>query len=315
MSLKGEEEEPQMTVKRRRIRNPDEESRYKGVIIWDIDDTLIIALNSAMIRLTQDVNKSIDRRLVSNVEEYLLDFLDNDLHFSEVDHLKPVEHIREWENFEELGTNTSSSTVESKTSSQCSSGDTITSKKFTPRTYARFLREKYQLSRNCSSDSTVASSDADAPEDLWIDVEKYRRWKKVLADLEKLSGSWTAQARIVLRHLSSHGCRNIVVTASEIIPAYAKLIMWELSEFFDYEDVYSSVHRSKSSIFLKILEDLGRSGCFPDSMASCGDGPDEEAAAKTFSIPFQRIKNTLDLFLVPGLLSTDIALEIPEEYR
>lgn len=48
--------------------------------------------------------------------------------------------------------------------------------------------------------------------------------------------------------------------------------------------------------------------------AACGDGPDEERAAAHFSIPFKRILCPRDLYSVPGLLRSDLAMEEPEKY-
>ena len=49
-------------------------------------------------------------------------------------------------------------------------------------------------------------------------------------------------------------------------------------------------------------------------IVACGDGPDEERASNHFSIPFQKIKNPIDLYAVPGLLSKEFAISIPEKY-
>ena len=47
---------------------------------------------------------------------------------------------------------------------------------------------------------------------------------------------------------------------------------------------------------------------------ACGDGPDEERASNHFSIPFQKINSPQDLYAVPGLLSKEYAIPIPEKY-
>ena len=48
----------------------------------------------------------------------------------------------------------------------------------------------------------------------------------------------------------------MIVTASEIAPAVAKLIMWGLFEFFDIDDIYSSAKKPKTRVFQHLLEDL-----------------------------------------------------------
>ena len=49
----------------------------------------------------------------------------------------------------------------------------------------------------------------------------------------------------------------MIVTASELAPAIAKLIMWGLFEYFDIKDIYSSANKLKTNVFLHLLKDLG----------------------------------------------------------
>jgi hypothetical protein len=289
--------------------------RYRGIIIWDIDDTLLISLNAAMKRL-QEQTKVIDKYLISNVDKHLLDFLDENLFFSKVDHIQPVEHIRDWATIPDLQealVNIGKSENLEADERSSPFGNDPHSSKLTPKVYADIIRKKYIQTRNTDVNSIISNNNLNLYESAWSDIEKYKKWKMCTSELEKISGGWTSKAKLILNHLALKGCRNIIVTASELISAYAKLIMWELTDFFDFDDVYSSVNRPKTEIFLKILEDLGRSGCSAESMAACGDSNDEATAARTFSIPFQHIRSALDLFLVPGLLGDDLIVDIPKE--
>ena len=47
---------------------------------------------------------------------------------------------------------------------------------------------------------------------------------------------------------------------------------------------------------------------------ACGDGPDEERASNHFSIPFQKINSPQDLYAVPGLLSKEYDIPVPDKY-
>lgn len=75
-------------------------------------------------------------------------------------------------------------------------------------------------------------------------------------------------------------------------------------------DSGSHSHQTQSLSPLYLISDnaLNPSKC----SAACGDGPDEERAAAHFSIPFKRILSPTDLYSVPGLLRSDLAMEIPE---
>lgn len=245
------------------------------VVVWDIDDTLVLINGS--IPLASPDDRDIQRDLTTVVKEYLNQFLTKDWKFVESECLGIVEHISDWERVDDKNDDGELSATAKDSHA-----------------YASYLRKMYGSHR---------LTDANTKDRLPLG------WAATLQVMEDRTFHWTAKARSILAHLQSQNVHNMIVTSSELAPALAKLIMWGFVDFFDINDVYVSAGRNKKDIFLRVLHDIGRQkGATLDSIIACGDGLDEERAASSFHIPFKRISNTQDIFSVPGLLDAQLAV-------
>ena len=75
-----------------------------------------------------------------------------------------------------------------------------------------------------------------------------------------------------------------MVTSSQLVPAIAKTILYELGPVFDIENVYSATKTGKDSCFDRVIQRFGKNVTY----VSIGDGREEEVAAKTVQNDFFR---------------------------
>ena len=78
-----------------------------------------------------------------------------------------------------------------------------------------------------------------------------------------------------------------MVTSSQLVPAIAKTILYELGPVFDIENVYSATKTGKDSCFDRVIQRFGKNVTY----VSIGDGREEEVAAKTVRSDFQETLN------------------------
>lgn len=249
----------QSPSKKRRISeeiSDDKDTSASGVVIWDIDDTIVVIQGS--LKLAQESHQS---DLVKCVKDYLFAYLEKEFYFSDTLHMKVVERLSEWDD-EPTNVGTGETRVERHIETLLHQGASeITSK---GSAYSTFLRAHYH-SFQTSETASRAPQDTDCKEGdgqlLLNSAQLYDRlppgWKGVFDAMESRTFLWTHHARTVLSHLKKKNVRNMIVTASEIAPAIAKLIMWGLFEYFDINDIYSSANKPKTSVFLHLLKDLG----------------------------------------------------------
>jgi phosphoglycolate phosphatase-like HAD superfamily hydrolase len=246
------------------------ESHPTGVVVWDIDDTIVII--QASLKLHRDIYQL---ELVKSVKNYLTAYLDKEFYFNSTLHMEVVERLVDWEK-EPLPPTESPTQIESgeqKTTDFVLGNDVIA----TGKSYSAFLKSHYRAFQKQKDESSEVSTPADVSrvDDDDNDLKsacatstyRYDRlppgWRETYEAMESKTFLWTQQARSVLAHLKKNNVRNMIVTASELAPAVAKLIMWDLFEFFDIDDIYSSAKKAKTTVFEHLLQDLGRSPHIP----------------------------------------------------
>ena len=258
-------------TKKRKICEEDSNEKVTnstGVVIWDIDDTIVVI--QASLKLANEAHQS---DLVKCVKDYLFAYLEKEFYFSDTMHMKVVERLSEWD--EELINPlncgiTAERQIESLTHQAACD---ITAR---GSSYSIFLKSHYrsfQTSETTSCEPLITDNvESSTPTNnsgpignmgrvLSNSAQVYDRlppgWKGVFDAMESRTFLWTHHARTVLSHLKKKKVRNMIITASEIAPAIAKLIMWGLFEYFDIDDIYSSANKPKTGVFLHLLKDLG----------------------------------------------------------
>ena len=266
--------------KRQRVSNTTASSASipRKVVLWDIDDTLVVINASVLFASPED--RETQKELTTIVKDYLNHFLTKDWKFAESEYLGIAEHISDWD-------------ADGKNDDEQLSAVAQDS-----RAYGSYIREMYETLRTADTSTKEAKLPVG--------------WNETLQIMESRTHHWTAITRGVLAHLHANDVQNMIVTSSELTPALAKLIMWDFDAFFDIEDIYVSAGRNKKDVFLRVLQDIGRRGQDLENIIACGDGLDEERAASSFQIPFKRISNIQDIFSVPGLLDAQLTVNETE---
>ena len=258
-------------TKKRKIseENSNEEgTTATGVVIWDIDDTIVVI--QASLKLANEAHQS---DLVKCVKDYLFAYLEKEFHFSDTMHMKVVERLSEWD--EELINPVECGFAAERRDESLIHQDAndITAR---GSSYSNFLKSHYRSFQTSETTSckphVIDNVESSASIENCCVVENkdplssnsaqvYDRlppgWKGVFDAMESRTFLWTHHARTVLSHLKKKKVRNMIITASEIAPAIAKLIMWGLFEYFDIDDIYSSANKPKTGVFLHLLKDLG----------------------------------------------------------
>ena len=68
-----------------------------------------------------------------------------------------------------------------------------------------------------------------------------------------------------------------MVTTTQLVPAIAKCMLYELGPVFNIDNVYSATKIGKESCFERIIQRFGKNVTY----VCVGDGREEEIAAKT----------------------------------
>jgi phosphoglycolate phosphatase-like HAD superfamily hydrolase len=241
-------------------------SHPTGVVVWDIDDTIVII--QASLKLHRDIYQL---ELVKSVKNYLTAYLDKEFYFNSTLHMEVVERLVDWEKEPLPPTDAPSQNESGKQKTMdFILGNNVTA---TGKSYSAFLKSHYRAFQKQNDESSEVSTPVDVSQGNDLESGcattncRYDRlppgWRETYEAMESKTLLWTQQARSVLSHLKKNNVRNMIVTASELAPAVAKLIMWDLFEFFDIDDIYSSAKKAKTTVFEHLLQDLGRSPHIP----------------------------------------------------
>jgi hypothetical protein len=134
-------------------------------------------------------------------------------------------------------------------------------------------------------------------------------------EISELTGSWDCDARRALEAVVENGGTNVLVTASHLVAALGKLLLYDLDSFFPAATaVWSASSISKTDVFTRVVQaHLAAHGhvdaaqryslgsCSSDTLPAgfvavvVGDGTEEEAAARRLQLPFVKIESARDL--------------------
>ena len=228
---------------KRRKKNDDGAETLKrhhhGVVIWDIDDTIVVI--QASLKLNRNLHQL---ELVKSVKDYLTAYLDKEFYFCDTLHMNVVERLLDWEKETPLPIEADPQiqAVEQhpKRPQLSTLGNDVIAN---GNAYSTFLKSHYRTFQNeniqsppgtpKNLDKRTTVCEGENLKDKAFNIDHiYQRlppgWRKLFNAMECKTLFWTEQAREVLSHLKRNNVRNMIVTASEIAPAVAKLIMWGL---------------------------------------------------------------------------------------
>ncbi|PRD36623.1 UNVERIFIED_CONTAM: Eya1 [Trichonephila clavipes] len=117
-------------------------------------------------------------------------------------------------------------------------------------------------------------------------------WLQLRSEIENLTDNWATLALKCLSIIHSRSsCVNVLVTTTQLVPALAKVLMYNLGGVFSIENIYSATKIGKDSCFERIVSRFSRKCTY----VVIGDGRDEEHAAKQMNFPFWRVSSHSDL--------------------
>nr|XP_018895928.1 PREDICTED: eyes absent homolog 2 isoform X1 [Bemisia tabaci] len=129
--------------------------------------------------------------------------------------------------------------------------------------------------------------------------DQRNRWLQLRSDIEALTDNWSTQAAKCLSLIHSRpNCVNILVTSTQLVPALAKVLLYELGEIFQVENIYSAAKVGKQNCFERIVAKFGQECTY----VVVGDGDEEEVAAKKHNYPFWKISSHSDIIALYNAL-------------
>lgn len=122
--------------------------------------------------------------------------------------------------------------------------------------------------------------------------QKRDQWMQVRSEIEAITDRWASSVAACLAMIAQReNCVNVLVTNTQLVPALAKVLLFELGGVFPIENIYSSTKVGKESCFERIVARFGRKSTY----VVIGDHQDEEKAAKNHNFPFWRITTHKDI--------------------
>ncbi|CBY07694.1 unnamed protein product [Oikopleura dioica] len=281
--------------KKRDIENGDNE--IERVFIWDLDETIIIfhslLTSSYAQRYGKDTNATLQLGL--RMEELIFNLADNHLFFNDLEECDQVhcDDVAADDNGQDLA-NYNFQTDGFRTANAAGAiclgpgvrGGVDWMRKLAFR-YRR-IKELYDTFKD------------NIPELLSSPVGE--AWRQLRTEIDQNTDNWCALALKALGLIHNRpGCVNIMVTTTQLVPAIAKCMLYELGPVFNIDNVYSATKIGKESCFERIIQRFGKNVTY----VCVGDGREEEIAAKTHNVPFWPISTHNDLMALHQALELE----------
>ncbi|XP_014681908.1 PREDICTED: eyes absent homolog 4-like [Priapulus caudatus] len=130
-----------------------------------------------------------------------------------------------------------------------------------------------------------------------------KNWRQLQENIESFSERWLDVARTCLSVIGARlNCENVIVTSTRLLPALAKLLLYDFGAFFPIENVYSAAETGKKACFERISLRFGRAANY----LVLGNGKEEEAAATQLGIPHWKIACRYNLEMLYRALDANV---------
>jgi eyes absent family protein 2 len=88
---------------------------------------------------------------------------------------------------------------------------------------------------------------------------KYEQWCQLSTEIAHFTDNWLGIALNSLRIVDSRpGCVNILVTTTQLVPAVAKTLLYELGSVFAIENIYSAAKAGQKVLLPFCLHSLSK---------------------------------------------------------
>ncbi|TRY87025.1 hypothetical protein DNTS_009125, partial [Danionella cerebrum] len=267
--------------------SPPPDSDLERVFVWDLDETIIVFHSLLTGSYAQKYGKDppLAVTLGLRMEEMIFNLADSHLFFNDLEECDQV-HIDDAssdDNGQDLSTYsfaTDGFHAAATSASLCLATGVRGGVDWMRKLAFRYRRVKELY---CTYKNNVGGLLGPAKREAWLQLR---------AEVEALTDSWLTTALKSLSIISSRSnCVNVLVTTTQLIPAFAKVLLYSLGSVFPVENIYSATKIGKESCFERIVSRFGTNITY----VVIGDGRDEEHAASQHNMPFWRISSHSDL--------------------
>ncbi|KAF1328280.1 hypothetical protein FI667_g7026, partial [Globisporangium splendens] len=290
--------------------------KRRRVLIWDLDETLVLFASLYTGAFAQQHGKEIALgvKLGEQMMTFLLAMLErhfffNDLHNADIDHIHCLQDRARYH--PETSRNAEANSGNGGVDAPSHSG----------------LSERYERIREIYEREGAVDFLSDERSE-WFAIRE-----ALVASIDTFSTGWLREARQVLELLTAKKTAsssretdgdegaveyeniNLLVTNTQLAPALCKCLIYQLDAFFPIECVYSSSKLHKQHCFEQILQQYGGVTGVDDKedassrveFTAIGDGAEEEHVSRALGIPFHKIRSLADL----KRLRYDLQLDAP----
>jgi len=261
-----------------------EDEETKKVYIWDLDETLIIfqSLLSGTFAQQRGIDVTDCESAALEMEDLIVSTAETRFFFDELEKDGDRVHIHD---VDEDVDDVIGKDPEAEVYSDSDDEDTQATSE--EQIKMQTLRNRYRRIKALYEETSLDTAN------IFPDEEGKKKWAKLRDRIESLTEHWVSQAATkclsaVLKRREKSV--NVIVTNSQLVAAFVKLILNDLSHFFPAHNIYSSSKVGKEFCFSSLRER------FPSaSMVVIGDGQEEENAAEKMDFLFWKVSSKRDL--------------------
>lgn len=262
-------------------------AEVERVFIWDLDETIIIFYSLISGTFAQTHHK--DARLASSLgycmEDFIFQLADEHLFFKDLEQCDQVhiDDVSSDDNGQDLSNYSFASdgfTSYVVNGNVCLATGARGGVDWMRKLAYRYRRIKELYNTYCNNVGGL------------LGRSKCEQWIQLQSKMEALTDNWLALATNCLSIVNSRSTSvSVLVTSTQLVPAFAKVLLYGLGSMFKVENVYSAAKIGKENCFERIRSRFGRKCTY----VVIGDGAEEDQAAKQMAWPFWRISNHSDL--------------------
>jgi EYA(Eyes Absent) family protein len=298
--------------------------KKKTVFIWDLDETLILLASLYDGRFAQANQKdpSTGKLLGEGMMQFLLQALDTsfffkDLHTTEIHHVSMVDNLPDHQQKEQKK---KIHTKEKTCNDMDAASSMVCTKTLELKNRFRQIRAIYEQKPKIA---LTANKKMNLIPFLDENHVMYTIREDLFASIEHYSNGWTTLAIQVLEAVRLRGTRrkekeekkqeeqeeeeaiNVMVTNSQLVPAFCKCLVYKLDRFFPLDMIYSSTKVHKYQCFQQIMDRFLQDQKEEQEevkFIAIGDGLEEEQVSAALGMDFFKIQNRHDLARLKELI-------------
>ncbi|KAH7300508.1 hypothetical protein KP509_24G065900 [Ceratopteris richardii] len=252
--------------------------RRQKVLVWDLDETLIIFQTLTTGRFAYYFQGAKDSRLAIKLgrrwEKLIIQVCDGYFFYEQVEDFNEP-NLEAWKQFDD---GRDLSMYDFKSDGLSKARDFENNQKLAYR--HRWISQMYTQGL-----------------ETLLNEEQLQEWQELYELTDSYTDGWLTAGRTILQScmeadgndmgLSTTNMVHVLVTSGSLVPSLVKILLFKLDKFIPYEHVYSSTEVGKLKCFQWIRERFGTSS--QTKFCAIGDGLDECDAAEVLKWPFIKV--------------------------